>query len=89
MKKKLPHDTPAFRRFCKLNKARAKIELAVLAAMPLVFTEAQADELVLRKDYSHIMATWKAIDEATKMAYIGLQVSRLKAPTEKPPTEGK
>lgn len=60
----------ALRRFDILATARARIELAVLDAMPLVFSERKYNAMCQARDYSYIKATWDAVNKATRKAYL-------------------
>lgn len=57
-------------KFFTLRRARAKIELAVLEAMPLVFTTEQSNEMILQRDFGYVQKTWDAIEKAMNEAYL-------------------
>ena len=66
----------AHSRFRALAAARAKIELAVLEAMPMVFSDVESDRLVLRPGYEYVAVTFRAIDRATKKAWLAARGRR-------------
>lgn len=75
-------------RFRTVVAAKAKIELAVLDAMLLVFDEDTADKLVLRADDSYMHETIDALREAVNDAYLN-RPRNGKLPEDKAAVEAK
>ena len=60
---------PETKLFFKIRSAVAKIELAVLDSMLLVYTAKEADDLILRADYLFVNETWKRLRRKLMRSY--------------------
>jgi len=55
------------RRFHELSKASARVELALLAALPLVYTERMGERIVRRENWKAVVL--RDLTESTMLAY--------------------
>lgn len=60
--------TPKLKRFYALSSAKAKVEIALLEACGIIYTERFANKLVMRKDWARVAL--KDLEEMTQMAYL-------------------
>lgn len=60
--------TPKLKRFYALASAKAKVEIALLEACRIIYTERFANNLAMRKDWARVAL--KDLEEMTQMAYL-------------------